>query len=311
MKKLIYTFLIAAIAVVFLGANSFAQRILINEGFENSGFNSDSLPTGWFKLDNDGTNPNYPLAVWSARDSGVNFPGVNAIIHSRAHTGTRGVCVPWRAGDPVADDWLFLDSTTIQTGDSLIFWMLLGTPDDLNLTVYIDTMQVHVCSDQDPSLSIAKIATIRSEDSNNVWRQFKFSLNQFAGQRVYLAFRYYMNTTVDGLWCNIDDIFVGNRSSVGITQNGTNVPDKFALGQNYPNPFNPSTKIRFAVPETGNVELNVYDSKGSLVGKLVNGRLNAGLYEYEFNAASLPSGAYFYRLSAGSFSSTKRMVLVK
>ncbi len=101
------------------------------------------------------------------------------------------------------------------------------------------------------------------------------------------------------------------RTNVGINVISSVVPEEYSLDNNYPNPFNPSTKIRFAVPETGNVELNVYDSKGSLVGKLVNGRLNAGLYEYEFNAASLPSGAYFYRLSAGSFSSTKRMVLVK
>ncbi|MBX7043829.1 MAG: choice-of-anchor J domain-containing protein [Ignavibacteria bacterium] len=311
MKKLIYTLVIAVSAVVLLGANSFAQRILINEGFENSGFNSDSLPTGWFKLDNDGTNPNYPLAVWSARDSGVNFPGVNAIIHSRAHTGTRGVSVPWRAGDPVADDWLFLDSTTIQTGDSLIFWMLLGTPEDLALTVYIDTMQVHVCSDQDPSLSIAKIATIRSEDSNNVWRQFKFSLNQFAGQRVYLAFRYYMNTTVDGLWCNIDDIFVGNRSSVGITQNGTNVPDKFALGQNYPNPFNPTTKINFDLPVSSNVRLTVFNSLGQAVANLFEGYKTAGSYTASFNAGGLSSGTYFYRLETENFTETKKMQVVK
>ena len=85
----------------------------------------------------------------------------------------------------------------------------------------------------------------------------------------------------------------------------------FNLNQNYPNPFNPSTKINFSIPNTGNVELNVYDSKGSLVSKLVNQKLNAGVYEYEFNAVNLPSGAYFYRLNAENFVQTKRMILVK
>ncbi|MDQ3193806.1 MAG: hypothetical protein M3P82_02275, partial [Bacteroidota bacterium] len=85
MKKIYFTLLIFFVAAM-LPNFSYSQRILINEGFETSGFNSDSIPTGWFKLDADGTNPNYPLAVWSARDSGSNFPGVNAIIHSRAHT---------------------------------------------------------------------------------------------------------------------------------------------------------------------------------------------------------------------------------
>lgn len=297
--------------IILLKSDSQAQRILVNEGFETSGFNTDSLPTRWFKLDNDGTNPNYPLAVWSVRDSGSNFPGVNNIVKSRAHTGRRGANIPWRAGDPVADDWLFTDSMTIQTGDSLIFWMLHGTPDDINLTNYIDTMQVHVCADQDPTLSLQKLATIRSLDSNNVWKQFKFSLSQFAGQRIYIAFRYYMNTTVDGLWCNIDDIFIGNRSSVGITQNGTNIPSKFALMQNYPNPFNPSTKIRFDLARNTNLKLTVFNSLGQEVARLFEGYKPAGSYTADFNAGSLSSGTYFYRIESEFFTETKKMQVVK
>ncbi len=101
------------------------------------------------------------------------------------------------------------------------------------------------------------------------------------------------------------------RTSVGINVISSVVPEEYSLGDNYPNPFNPSTKIKFAIPSSGNVELNVYDSRGSLVGKLVNQKLNAGLYEYEFSAANLPSGVYFYRLNAQDFVQTKRMVLVK
>lgn len=311
MKKLITLFVFVAAVIMLQPGTSVSQRILINEGFETSGFNSDSLPTRWFQLDNDGTNPNYPRAVWSARDSGANFPGVNAIVHSRAHNGVRGVSIPWRAGAPVADDWLFTDSMTIQTGDSLIFWMLLGTPGDIGLTNYIDTMQVHVCSDQDPSLSLAKLATIRSDDSNNVWKQYYFNLSQFAGQRIVVAFRYYMNTDVDGLWCNIDDIFIGNRGSVGITQTGTNVPDKFALSQNFPNPFNPETKIKFDLARPTNVKLVVFNNLGQEVMNLFSGFKSAGSYIADFNASGLSSGTYFYRLETDFFTETKKMQVVK
>lgn len=219
--------------------------------------------------------------------------------------------IPWRAGSPVADDWLFTDSMTIQSGDSLIFWMLLGTPGDIGLTNYIDTMQVHVCSDQDPSLSLAKLATIRSDDSNNVWKQYYFNLSQFAGQRIVVAFRYYMNTDVDGLWCNIDDIFIGSRGSVGIAQTGTNVPDKFALSQNYPNPFNPETKIKFDLARPTNVKLVVFNNLGQEVMNLFSGFKSAGSYIADFNASGLSSGTYFYRLETDFFTETKKMQVVK
>jgi len=88
-------------------------------------------------------------------------------------------------------------------------------------------------------------------------------------------------------------------------------PKKFSLEQNYPNPFNPTTVIRFAVPRTQEVKLNVYDINGRLVGRLVNGSLNAGEYEFTFDASGLGSGIYFYRIEAGSFVQTKRMTLIK
>lgn len=310
MKKYFLTILFLA-GLSIIPNLGFSQRVLLNEGFETSGFNSDSLPTAWYKVDNDGTNTNYPLAVWSARDSGVTFPGVNAIVRSRAHTLLRGISIPWRAGDPIADDWVFTDSLRIQTGDSLIFWMLLGTPEGLNLTNYIDTMQVHVCLDQDPALSIQKLATIRSLDSNNVWTMYKFDLSAFAGQKINIAFRYYMNTTVDGLWCNIDDIFVGNRSTIGINQIGSNIPEKFALSQNYPNPFNPTTKIEFSLAKSTNVKLTVFNSLGQKVLDLFNGNKPAGSYAAEFNGSSLSSGTYFYRLETEYYTETRRMQLIK
>ncbi|MBK6537003.1 MAG: T9SS type A sorting domain-containing protein [Ignavibacteria bacterium] len=91
----------------------------------------------------------------------------------------------------------------------------------------------------------------------------------------------------------------------------TGIPDKFSLGQNYPNPFNPSTKIRFDVPNSGNVSLKVYNELGKEVSTLVNSFRNAGSYEINFDASALSSGIYFYSLESNGLTSTKKMLLVK
>lgn len=85
----------------------------------------------------------------------------------------------------------------------------------------------------------------------------------------------------------------------------------FYLSQNYPNPFNPSTTISFQVPVESNVSLKIYDMLGNEVASLVNETKTAGEYEVEFNAATISSGIYFYRLQAGDFVETKRMMLMK
>jgi Secretion system C-terminal sorting domain len=85
----------------------------------------------------------------------------------------------------------------------------------------------------------------------------------------------------------------------------------FALEQNYPNPFNPSTEIRYQVSGVSDVRLEVFDMLGRKVSTLVNERQATGSYQASFNAAGLASGIYFYKLQAGSFSETKKMMLVK
>jgi len=91
----------------------------------------------------------------------------------------------------------------------------------------------------------------------------------------------------------------------------TEIPDKFLLLQNYPNPFNPETNIKFNLPENSYVSLRVYDILGKEVSTVVSGNLNSGSYSYVFNAGSLPSGIYFYKIAAGKYSDVKKMVLLK
>jgi hypothetical protein len=96
-----------------------------------------------------------------------------------------------------------------------------------------------------------------------------------------------------------------------IDEFGNVLPKEYALSQNYPNPFNPSTKIRFALPKSGNVTLKVFDVTGRVVATLVNGNLQAGEFEYTLDGSNLSSGIYFYRIQADGFSSVRQMILVK
>lgn len=88
-------------------------------------------------------------------------------------------------------------------------------------------------------------------------------------------------------------------------------PLAFGLDQNYPNPFNPSTKIKFSLAEQSQVKLSIYNTLGELVQVLKNEQMSAGFYEVEFNAASLPSGVYIYKIETPNFSEARKMMLMK
>jgi hypothetical protein len=89
------------------------------------------------------------------------------------------------------------------------------------------------------------------------------------------------------------------------------IPTQYELQQNYPNPFNPTTVISYQLPLASQVRLTVYDMLGRQVAILVNQRLDAGRYEATFTAGNLASGIYLYRLQAGGFSQTSKMLLIK
>lgn len=91
----------------------------------------------------------------------------------------------------------------------------------------------------------------------------------------------------------------------------THTPEDFALFQNYPNPFNPTTKISYALPQNSFVELKVFNLLGQEVATLVNEQKAVGNYEVNFNASNLPSGVYIYKMKAGEFVQTKKMILLK
>ncbi|MBE2218119.1 MAG: T9SS type A sorting domain-containing protein [Ignavibacteria bacterium] len=101
------------------------------------------------------------------------------------------------------------------------------------------------------------------------------------------------------------------ESLIGLLQVSTEIPERFSLSQNYPNPFNPVTRIRFSISNAADVKLQIFDILGKEVKVLVNDSFTPGVYEADFDASTLPSGVYFYKLTSGTFSESKKMVLLK
>lgn len=108
-----------------------------------------------------------------------------------------------------------------------------------------------------------------------------------------------------GFW----DVF--QQDAITSVRDEETIPNSFKLEQNYPNPFNPSTIIKFGVPERSYVIIKIYDLIGSEVITLVNGEMEAGWYKNYFNANGYSSGIYIYRMQAGNYVNTKKMILIK
>jgi len=111
----------------------------------------------------------------------------------------------------------------------------------------------------------------------------------------------------------VDAVYFSASSNFTSTSNPeqASVPKEFSLEGNYPNPFNPATTIKFSLGDHSNVKLDVFNVHGQKVKTLIEGSMNAGQHQVMFNASSLPSGMYFYRLQAGDFSEVQKMSLIK
>ncbi len=116
--------------------------------------------------------------------------------------------------------------------------------------------------------------------------------------------RTYLISQIDSITFSIPPVSAGNEK----TDNSAPV---FIVRNSYPNPFNPETSIKFSIPARELVTLKIYSVLGKEVATLVNEIRNAGTHEVKFNASSLPSGTYFYRIESGNFVGTKKMMLVK
>jgi hypothetical protein len=108
-----------------------------------------------------------------------------------------------------------------------------------------------------------------------------------------------------GFWYHVQDFITT------IEQISNDLPKEFRLGQNYPNPFNPSTTIEFALPRSAFVTLKVYNLLGEEVATLISENRLAGFHKLNWDARSLASGVYLYRLEAGMFIQSKKLILMR
>lgn len=145
----------------------------------------------------------------------------------------------------------------------------------------------------------------RSTNSGNFWLDF----NDGLPYKNAISLEVLDSTVFAGIW----GFGLWNRPMIvtSIDEEPAEIPNKFLLTQNYPNPFNPQTTIEYQIPELSFVTIKIYDILGNELRTLVSKEQSAGIYEINFEAENLPSGVYFYRIRAGNFIDTKKMLLLR
>ncbi len=156
-----------------------------------------------------------------------------------------------------------------------------------------------------------------SDDAGTSWKE---AASDFP-TKVTTTLNDFITASPSGLYCylyglsilapGLTGTYMAQINTTDVKDLSSNVPADFTLKQNYPNPFNPSTSIEFTIPESSQVLLKVYDASGREVAGLINKNMSAGNYRYDFNALNLASGVYFYRLTAGGMTQTKKMMLLR
>jgi hypothetical protein len=122
---------------------------------------------------------------------------------------------------------------------------------------------------------------------------------------------FFLGTTTASVWIDSVSVIESSSATTGVAGQVDGMPRAFSLMQNYPNPFNPSTTIRYGLPNRSHVTLAVFNTLGQQVAILKNGEQDAGFHEVQFDGSRLASGIFFYRLQAGTFTETKKLILLK
>ncbi len=174
-----------------------------------------------------------------------------------------------------------------------------------------DTVEFHWLTK--PNINNYNIQIATDSLFNNIVNDTTVVDSVYKFNRTILNTRYFWRIRANSKygWCKWSDVWdftPGNPTSI---LTNSSVPTHFEICQNYPNPFNPSTTIRYDIPKESFVTLKIFNALGEEVKSLVNENKSAGSYEVKFDGSNLSSGVYFYRMTAGSFSQTKKLILMK
>ncbi len=176
------------------------------------------------------------------------------------------------------------------------------TKDGFQVWNTVDRVYTWVVNTKYVSSVINQTSTVVADSATWNWAFFKSVFT--TGDDIKIIYNNPLQVGVDKY------TFLGN-GVMGISQQPGNVIKDFSLSQNYPNPFNPTTIIEYSIPKAEKVTLKIYDVLGREIRTLVNNEQIQGKYSVEFNAGNLASGVYFYRLEAGNFAQTKKLILLK
>jgi photosystem II stability/assembly factor-like uncharacterized protein len=220
-------------------------------------------------------------------DQGVHALSINSSDHIFAGTAYEGI---FRSTDN-GDNW-------IQVNNGLTYPYINTLAINSNGHIFVGTGDLDFIGDRGGGV-------FRSTDNGVNWGEVNSGWTE--KYVISLAFnsdyRLFAGTRGGGVFLSL--------STTSVEEIPTGIPSTYMLKQNYPNPFNPTTKIKYQIPKLSFVTIKVYDVLGSEVVSLVNEEKPIGSYEVKFDGMGLPSGIYFYRLQAGSFADTKKMVLMK
>jgi hypothetical protein len=153
--------------------------------------------------------------------------------------------------------------------------------------------------------------SFKSTDNGVTWTQITWPANNFGVAHMDSYFDNVTGHVYLYASCESGKILKLNDEVVGVNQNVTTVPTDYVLNQNYPNPFNPTTNINYSIPKSSFVTLKIYDILGNEVMTVVNEQQTINNYTYKVDFSKLSSGMYYYKLNAGDFSVTKKLMLVK
>lgn len=188
----------------------------------------------------------------------------------------------------------------VKTTNSGATWNLMnsGTTQSLFGVKFIDAQTGYACGYTG--------AIIRTTDGGDNWTPQTSPLSEILTDVWFTN----ANTGYISSWSG-KILKTTNGGITFISPVNTEIPKSFKLEQNYPNPFNPKTKFKFSLPLTGSVLLKIFDIMGREITTLVNKSMQAGSYEVDWDASTYSSGVYFYTLTSGDFTQTRKMVLIK
>jgi hypothetical protein len=309
--------------VVEYTATLLVLAVLLNESFDGTTF----PPTGWTTMSHDpSTPPGGVTKGWQRHTGMIEPPNYNCPPHTPpAMAGSRS----WYAGNEGfhVDQWFVTPQIVIPNNvkDVTLNYFVRAASQQYrcHYEVLISTTNTNVGVAVNQHAPIGNPGTVigswtsiyRHLPRGDMWIEKTHDLTQFAGNSIYIAFRHKDNSG-DGEWAFIDTVTLTYSLPPISDDDIVAVPIVTALRGNHPNPFNPSTMIQFDLAQEGHVLIEVFNIRGQRVQTLVDAQLGKGSHQIEWNGTNLHgramgSGIYFYRMSTDTYTSTKRMILMK